>query len=233
MKNILYLFIISLIFSCSNQIEPRKNDFSINWFIDYNDRILRKINIAKEEKGNRKGDSTILALANIVIHENRKLITSLTKNNKQRQIQSFVENHHFNSKLDKINIAHYFDLANLHNLSLVEIKRRILMYELQTLSNLSQRIGEEDISFNKLDIYFIPEQYSKLKSKKIRGRLILTAMSDHIGKQADFYFGGNKLREEDGCGVIDLNRVDLADEDSIEIIIKFPNWEIKKSIYIE
>ncbi len=41
---------------------------------------------------------------------------------------------------------------------------------------------------------------------------------------------GKKMPEVDGCGVVDNNPIE---KDSIEIKIKFPEWELKKSIHVE
>ena len=188
MKYIIYLIIlISITISCSTKNELNEIDFSINWFIDYNDGIYQRIKIAVEEKGNRKKDSIIVALSSEIIQKNRAVLNSLNEKNKHDQIESLLVPKVV-PQIDVNNIEHYFDMENINKLSLIEIKRRILMNELQSLSNLSQRIGEQDISFDKLDIFFIPDDYSDSKNDKISGRIILTAISERIGESADFYF---------------------------------------------
>ncbi len=178
---------ISITISCSTKNELNEIDFSINWFIDYNDGIYQRIKIAVEEKGNRKKDSIIVALSSEIIQKNRAVLNSLNEKNKHDQIESLLVPKVV-PQIDVNNIEHYFDMENINKLSLIEIKRRILMNELQSLSNLSQRIGEQDISFDKLDIFFIPDDYSDSKNDKISGRIILTAISERIGESADFYF---------------------------------------------
>lgn len=231
MKQFLYLLILaSLSFSCSNK--NAEEDFSVNWLMEYNDDFINRLNRAVEEKGNRKTDSIIAAKSNILVQNNREVLYTITEKNKLEHIQSIDKLFKNDPQIGGIDINQLFKENSIENLSLLEIKRRILMYELQVLTNLSQKNGSEDISFDKLDIYFIPDHCSNLNYSTVKGRLVLTAMSEKIGESADFYFDGEKLKEEMGYGVININRNELLNKDSIEIKVKFPEWELTKRIKI-
>ncbi len=234
MKNFLYfILIILLTFSCSKKNELSENDFSVDWFIEHNNDYFKRIKTAVEENGNRKKDSIIVAKSNKLIKEDRAIMNSLNEINKEEQIQSLLEVLKDDPQIETNYFDKYFGKDNINDLSLIEIKRRILMHELESLSFPARGIGEDNLAFDKLDIYFISDENKNLKNEKIKGRLILTAMSERIGEHSDFYFGGEKLKVIDGYGVVDLNRNKLTDKDSIELKVKFPEWELKKMIRIK
>lgn len=233
MKYTILVFIILSIISCTKIVDSENDNFSINWLVEYNDITLQRIKMAVEQKGNRTNDSMIFAKVKKIVFENRNLIDAINKSNKADQIHSFLERHENNTNSYKENINTYLSVNNFDKISIIELKRRILLYELKELSLHGSRIGENDISFDNLDIFFIPDDYSKINKTKIKGRLIFAAMSERIAENAAFYFGENKIKEVDGCGVVDFDFNEIIDKDSIEIKIKFPEWEIKKSILLK
>lgn len=204
----------------------------MNWLTEYNNNLFQKMKASVEEKGNRGADSTILAYSKFVVQKCHELLSTIDEKNLEHQINSFQKDLPEFQQLN-LKFKDFVDSKNLVHLNLQEIKRRITLFELEALTDLSSRIGAEDLSFNKLDAYFIHDNINNRQSKRLKGVVILTAMSNQIGDIADFYFDNKKLEEVDGVGVVDISQTQLPDADSVELRIKFPNWEIKKKVSIK
>ncbi len=232
MKYILITILFTAILSCTQEPQELENEFSINWLMEYNEAFLLRIETTVEAKGNRGPDSVILAKSKILTEKCNVVLNSIYDQNKKELILSLKEGLPEYLEL-KSSFDQFIDSTKLHQLKIQEIKKRILLFELQSLTNLNARIGAKDIAFNKLDAFYIPENYQNSQSKKIKGKVILTAMSDQMDQIVDFYFDNQRLAEADGVGIVDVNKNQLTNEDSVEIKIKFPTWEIKKMVLIK
>jgi predicted membrane protein len=224
------LFSLLLIFSCEQSADHSQKNFTIEWFIKYNDGLFQRIKKATQEKGNRKSDANIVVQAINLISKNRQTINSLDRTNINNQIFKLIDYWKDELQIEDELISQYFETSDFKNLTLNELKERILMFELEVLSVLGSGLGAEDMSFEKFDIYFIPDNLFNSSNGNISGKLIFAGTSGFTGEYADFYFDDVKIEEINGYGRVDLNSNILKARDSVEIKVKFSEGEIKKFI---
>ena len=232
MKHYLCLIFALLGISCSNKSDYSDQNSSVDWLRSYNDKVLKNIKQMTALKGNRPGDSLIAITADQFVRNNRRFIQTLDQWDSQDAISASVDDYLKESDLNKLNLAKYFKPKDLEKEDGIEIKRKLLLYELETLHYLGSQIGADDISIAKLNLFFIPDEYTIKKGEKLKGRLYLAGTSNDLPKNVNYYLGDHQLEKKNGYGIIEDFNEQPDDSDSLSFKIKFHESELKRKIKI-
>lgn len=232
MKNPFIIMLLITVVSCSNFNSTHNESPSTGWLRAINDELFQKICKKAQIKGNRYNDSIIVVTAQQLVNNTKTLIdeVNLTEYMSKDEVKKRLNIYTTMHPSLYVDLESKLDLINTDNIDPREMVRLLLVAELDVLNHLYGQIGINDIEFDNLDVYFIPDSYAC--NSELNGKLILAGSSKEVGNLVDFYFNKTKLEEVDGYGKVNYAK-SMIDTGYINLKAKFPNWEINKKIQLE
>ena len=223
------LLVLALL-SC--QESPTTSD---QWIRSRNNKVINSARLVIEETGNKEADLKILEDMKRFRDTLSMLIESVSKNNQQAILESI------NIHLDSLRRDYYmpspsfeqYFIIDEHS-SLNEYKIQLALLESETFNLLTTKIGANDFKFDKLDLYFIPDQFHDNQSQRIKGKVLFALTSTMIDKHAKMFINEREIDLIDGYGIVDLSRSELSKNNSIEVTFKsdIPRTTITRELQI-
>ena len=200
-----------------------------NWIRSYNQSLLKSAKRLIEETGNKKGDVAVLEDMRQYSSVTDSLMNLLDSGKKEEVLLGLKL--HIDS-LDKYDnkIDEYFNLTT--NSSSTEIKVQTALVEMETFEDYVRRIGAEDLSFDVLDLYFIPDDLLIRNDQDVTGKLVFAASNSQLTSRAKLYVNDKEIEVEDGFGKVNVPFSDIQNtlELKTRIHAEIVEFELSKDI---
>lgn len=196
MKILQFVLISIVVFSCS------ENESNVHeWIRSHNENTLRGATLSVEERGNKSNDFVLVNNMKAYQTTTSELIQMLTSSTKEEVVRS-VEKHLDTIDIDGRKIDKYFTASS--NSSLDEIKAQLALVEKETFQSYTKNLGVEDVVFESLDIYFLPDDILVERNSNVSGRLVFAATAAFINDDIKMILNGKELEMSENGAIVNI-----------------------------
>ncbi|MEQ6165568.1 hypothetical protein AAOE16_00120 [Ekhidna sp. MALMAid0563] len=194
----LILLIILAAFSCNSE-----STTDYRWIRSYSDETLQGARWSVEGRKYNEDDSLIIAeMARVrsVISNLYDSIPHISMKEILRRTAPLIEDMKFGKK----KIEEYYSLTE--NSTDEDLKLQLALLEFELLNNYVKQIGMRDVTFDTVELRFIP---SEISSTRITGELHFLASSNNLENEAKMYVNDQEIPIDGRRGIVDISRDQL------------------------
>lgn len=222
MKTLLLLIPIFVLLGCSSNSQT-----DINWIRNHNAKTLQGATYAVEQKGNVKSDIAVLdkmKSVNAVINNLLDSLTLLPKSEILARANSLIKQMEY--KTDEL--KKFYNITEQSSEDAIRLQLALLEFEL--LKHHSAYIGLRDISFDRMELRFVP---TNISDSNITGELLFVASSNNLEDGAQMFINGKEVPIKNRVGLIDIPTSELNDGKlRAKVTFKDAEFELEEEIEV-
>ena len=218
----LFLLILLTVIGCGDTLRTDHN-----WIRSISKNKLKGATVAVEEKGAVKHDIEVLDKmknASMTISKLLDSITIIPKNEILNRAQLLIDAmEHKTEELSK-----FYSLNEQSSES--DFKLQLALLEFELLKHHSIYIGLRDISFDRMELIFIPR---KIGGGRVTGELLFAASSNDLEEDAQMFINGKEIPIENRVGLIDIPTSELVNgKVKAKLTFKYAEFELEEDIEV-